>query len=116
MQGEIDSFYRVGEYEPLKLSSKAIKSSNLDGKVYAIHEIQSDVAQQLTSPRSSAMTPSGIEKAKNEARKAIGKNPESKMMEFDEKAEAIRKKGNEFVKNLNEWQQFTPSKLSSLEV
>ena len=92
LQGEIDSFYRVGEYEPLKLSSKAIKSSNLDGKVYAIHEIQSDVAQQLTSPRSSAMTPSGIEKAKNEARKAIGKNPESKMMEFDERAEDIRER------------------------
>ena len=87
-----------------------IKSSNLDGKVYAIHELQSDVAQQLTSPRSPAITPSGIEKAKNEARKAIGKNPESKMMEFDERAEAIRKKGNEFVKNLNEWQQSTPSK------
>ncbi len=102
MQGEFDSF---DDYV-----TKAIKDRKLDGKVYAIHEIQSDVAQQLTSPQSSDMTPSGIEKAKNEARKAIGKNPESKMMEFDERAEAIRKKGNEFVKNLNEWQQSTPSK------
>lgn len=101
MQREIDSFYSVGEYEPLKLSSKAIKSSNLDGKVYAIHEIQSDVAQQLTSPRSSDMTPSGLEKAKKEARKAIGKNPESKMMEFDERAEAIRKRFIKFGEKYN---------------
>ena len=107
MQGEFDSF---DDYV-----TKAIKDRKLDGKVYAIHEIQSDVAQQLTSPQSSDMTPSGIEKAKNEARKAIGKNPESKMMEFDERAEDIRKKGNEFVKNLNEWQQFTPSKFTQEE-
>ena len=98
-----------------RFAPRAIKTSNLDGEVYAIHEIQSDVAQKLTSPKSSAMTPSGLEKAKNEARKAIGKNPESKMVEFDERAEAIRKKGNEFVKNLNEWQQFTPSKLTQEE-
>ncbi len=84
MQGEFDSF---DDYV-----TKAIKDRKLDGKVYAIHEIQSDVAQQLTSPQSSDMTPSGIEKAKNEARKAIGKNPESKMMEFDERAEDIRER------------------------
>ena len=84
------------KYKNIYLDEGATKSSNLDGKVYAIHEIQSDVAQQLTSFRSSAMTPSGLEKTKNEARKAIGKNPESKMMEFDEKANAIKKKAIEF--------------------
>jgi len=88
-----------------RFAPKAIKSSNLDGKVYAIHELQSDVAQQLTSPRSSAMTPSGIEKAKNEARKAIGKNPESKMMEFDEKANAIKKKAIEFGKKYHAFER-----------
>jgi len=111
MQGEIDSFYSVGEYEPLKLSSKAIKSSNLDGKVYAIHEIQSDVAQQLTSPRSSDMTPSGLEKAKNEARKAIGKNPESKMMEFDERVEALKGKAIEFVEKYVAWANKSASEI-----
>ena len=97
----------IGRFAP-----RTIKSSNLDGRVYAIHEFQSDVAQKLTSSRSSEYTASGLEKKKNEVRKIIGKNPESKMMEFDDRAEAIREKGNEFVKNLNQWQQSTPSKLT----
>ena len=97
------------KYKNIYLDEGATKSSNLDGKVYAIHEIQSDVAQQLTSSQSSDITPSGLEKAKNEARKTLSL---SKMIEFDERAEAIRKKGNEFVKNMNEWQQVTPSKLA----
>jgi len=116
---EPDLFYKVGRRfdggEADWLSQKAIKTRNLDGRVYAIHELQSDVAQKLTSSRSSEYTASGLEKKKDEVRKIIGKNPESKMMEFDDRAEAIREKGNEFVKNLNQWQQSTPSKLTQEE-
>ena len=100
------------KYKDIYLDKGATKSSNLDGRVYAIHEIQSDIAQALTSSRSDDYTASGLKKKKDEVRKIIGKNPESKMMEFDDRAEAIREKGNEFVKNLNQWQQSTPSKLT----
>lgn len=101
------------KYKNIYLDEGATKSSNLDGKVYAIHELQSDVAQQLTSPRSSDMTPSGLEKAKNEARKAIGKNPESKMMEFDEKAETLKEKSIEFVEKYVAWANKSASEIQN---
>lgn len=88
----------IGRFAP-----RATKSSNLDGRVYAIHEFQSDVAQKLTSPRSSEYTASGLEKKKDEVRKIIGKNPESKFIEFDEKTDAIREKAIEFVEKYAAW-------------